>query len=121
MEQINTPLLYPSNKYPESGQDTTVRLFAQLSWYFRREWRRYLGLSPCLSLSRCCNWFRQKWLDCCRWRNRTTLYYRADPDVDATMVLIAVVVYLLRYVWRVFCLVRLINWLLNCVKIITVS
>ncbi|MGQ7149952.1 multidrug transporter, partial [Escherichia coli] len=20
-----------------------MRLFAQLSWYFRREWRRYLG------------------------------------------------------------------------------
>ncbi len=37
----------------------------------------------------------------------------------ATMVLIAVVVYLLRYVCAYCCLVRLINWLLNCVKIIT--
>ncbi len=39
----------------------------------------------------------------------------------ATMVLIAVVVYLLRYVWRVLLFARLTNWLLNCVKIITVS
>ncbi len=121
MEQIKYTLLYPSNKYPESSQDTTRAIIAQLSWYFRREWRRYLGAVACLSLSRCCNWFRQKWLVLLSWRDRTTLYYRADPDVDRHHGLIAVVVYLLRYVWRVLLFGGLINWLLNCVKIITVS
>lgn len=27
-----------------------MRLFAQLSWYFRREWRRYLGAVALLML-----------------------------------------------------------------------
>ena len=27
-----------------------MRLFAQLSWYFRREWRRYLGAIALLAI-----------------------------------------------------------------------
>jgi ATP-binding cassette subfamily B multidrug efflux pump len=27
-----------------------LRLFAQLSWYFRREWRRYLGAIALLAI-----------------------------------------------------------------------
>ncbi len=121
MEQIKYTTSFPSNKYPESGQDTTRAIICSISWYFRREWRRYLGAVALLVLSRCCNWFRQKWLVLLSMACRTTLYYRADPDVDRHHGADSVVVYLLRYVWRILLFGASYNWLSNCVKIITVS
>ncbi len=80
-----------------------VRLFAQLSWYFRREWRRYLGCRLRSSLSRCCNWFPPKVVgivvDGVTEQHFTTgqiLMWIATMGADCRCGL-----FLLRYVWRV--------------------
>ncbi len=109
-----------------------MRLFAQLSWYFRREWRRYLGAVALLVIIAMLQLVPPKVVGIVV-DGVTEQHFTTGQILMwiATMVLIAVVVYLLRYVWRGFiscvtsgaycCLVRLINWLLNCVKIITAS
>jgi len=79
-----------------------VRLFAQLSWYFRREWRRYLGAVALLIIIAILQLIPPK-----------VVGYVVDGVTEqhyttarvmmwiGTLVLTAVVVYLLRYVWRV--------------------
>ncbi|EEX2835354.1 SmdA family multidrug ABC transporter permease/ATP-binding protein [Escherichia albertii] len=79
-----------------------MRLFAQLSWYFRREWRRYLGAVALLIIIAMLQLIPPKVVgivvDGVTERHFTTGQILMWI---ATMVLIAVVVYLLRYVWRV--------------------
>ncbi|HEB1801691.1 TPA: SmdA family multidrug ABC transporter permease/ATP-binding protein [Escherichia albertii] len=79
-----------------------MRLFAQLSWYFRREWRRYLGAIALLIIIAMLQLIPPKVVgivvDGVTERHFTTGQILMWI---ATMVLIAVVVYLLRYVWRV--------------------
>ncbi|EPC0818418.1 SmdA family multidrug ABC transporter permease/ATP-binding protein [Escherichia albertii] len=79
-----------------------MRLFAQLSWYFRREWRRYLGAVALLIIIAMMQLIPPKVVgivvDGVTERHFTTGQILMWI---ATMVLIAVVVYLLRYVWRV--------------------
>ncbi len=79
-----------------------MRLFAQLSWYFRREWQRYLGAVALLIIIAVLQLIPPK-----------VVGYVVDGITEqhytnarvmmwiGTLVLTAVVVYLLRYVWRV--------------------
>ena len=79
-----------------------MRLFAQLSWYFRREWRRYLGAVALLIIIAILQPIPPK-----------VVVYVVDGVTEqhyttarvmmwvGTLVLTAVIVYLLRYVWRV--------------------
>ena len=96
-----------------------MRLFAQLSWYFRREWQRYLGAVALLIIIAILQLIPPK-----------VVGYVVDGVTEqhyttarvlmwvGTLVLTAVIVYLLRYVWRVLLLVRPISWPLSCVKIL---
>lgn len=79
-----------------------MRLFAQLSWYFRREWRRYLGAVVLLIIIAILQLIPPKVVGIVvdgvsqqHFSGKTLMMW------VGTMVLIAVVVYLLRYVWRV--------------------
>ncbi|TDN56030.1 SmdA family multidrug ABC transporter permease/ATP-binding protein [Scandinavium goeteborgense] len=79
-----------------------MRLFAQLSWYFRREWRRYLGAVLLLIIIAILQLIPPKVVgivvDGVTQQHYTTTHIMMWV---ATLALIAVVVYLLRYVWRV--------------------
>ncbi|VED12732.1 ABC transporter ATP-binding protein/permease [Escherichia coli] len=99
-----------------------MRLFAQLSWYFRREWRRYLGAVALLVIIAMLQLVPPKVVGIVV-DGVTEQHFTTGQILMwiATMVLIAVVVYLCVTSGAYCCLVRLINWLLNCVKIITVS
>lgn len=79
-----------------------MRLFAQLSWYFRREWRRYLGAVALLIIIAILQLIPPKVVGIIvdgvtaqRFTTERLLMW------VGTITLIAVVVYLLRYVWRV--------------------
>ncbi|EHQ8140922.1 SmdA family multidrug ABC transporter permease/ATP-binding protein [Escherichia albertii] len=79
-----------------------MRLFAQLSWYFRREWRRYLGAVALLIIIAMLQLIPPKVVGIVV--DGVTEWHFTTGQIlmwIATMVLIAVVVYLLRYVWRV--------------------
>ena len=78
-----------------------MRLFAQLSWYFRREWQRYLGAVALLIIIAILQLIPKVVgyvVD-----GVTEQHYTAARVMMwvGTLVLTAVVVYLLRYVWRV--------------------
>ena len=79
-----------------------MRLFAQLSWYFRREWQRYLGAVALLIIIAILQLIPPKVVgyvvDVVTEQHYTTA--RVLMWVG-TLVLTAVIVYLLRYVWRV--------------------
>ncbi|MBS5155472.1 SmdA family multidrug ABC transporter permease/ATP-binding protein [Escherichia ruysiae] len=79
-----------------------MRLFAQLSWYFRREWRRYLGAVALLVIIAILQLVPPKVVGIVV-DGVTEQHFTTGQILMwiATMVLIAVVVYLLRYVWRV--------------------
>lgn len=79
-----------------------MRLFAQLSWYFRREWRRYLGAVALLVIIAMLQLVPPKVVGIVV-DGVTEQHFTTGQILMwiATMVLIAVVVYLLRYVWRV--------------------
>ncbi|WP_052283848.1 SmdA family multidrug ABC transporter permease/ATP-binding protein [Kluyvera genomosp. 1] len=79
-----------------------MRLFAQLSWYFRREWRRYLGAVSLLIIIAILQLIPPKVVGIVV-DGVTQHHFTAGKLMMwvGTMVLIAVVVYLLRYVWRV--------------------
>ncbi|WP_113640084.1 SmdA family multidrug ABC transporter permease/ATP-binding protein [Escherichia albertii] len=79
-----------------------MRLFAQLSWYFRREWRRYLGAVALLIIIAMLQLIPPKVVGIAV-DGVTERHFTTGQILMwiATMVLIAVVVYLLRYVWRV--------------------
>ncbi|WP_447863718.1 SmdA family multidrug ABC transporter permease/ATP-binding protein [Kluyvera sichuanensis] len=79
-----------------------MRLFAQLSWYFRREWRRYLGAVALLIIIAILQLIPPKVVGIVV--DGVTQHHFTTGKVMmwlGAMVLIAVVVYLLRYVWRV--------------------
>lgn len=79
-----------------------MRLFAQLSWYFRREWRRYLGAVALLVIIAMLQLVPPKVVGIVV-DGVTEQHFTTGQILMwiVTMVLIAVVVYLLRYVWRV--------------------
>ncbi|HEP1895008.1 TPA: SmdA family multidrug ABC transporter permease/ATP-binding protein [Kluyvera cryocrescens] len=79
-----------------------MRLFAQLSWYFRREWRRYLGAVSLLIIIAILQLIPPKVVGIVV-DGVSQHHFTAGKLLMwvGTMVLIAVVVYLLRYVWRV--------------------
>ncbi|MFP5594234.1 SmdA family multidrug ABC transporter permease/ATP-binding protein [Kluyvera sp. 142486] len=79
-----------------------MRLFAQLSWYFRRELRRYLGAVALLIIIAILQLIPPKVVGIVV-DGVTQHHFTAGKVMMwlGTMVLIAVVVYLLRYVWRV--------------------
>ena len=79
-----------------------MRLFSQLSWYFRREWRRYLGAVALLVIIAMLQLVPPKVVGIVV-DGVTEQHFTTGQILMwiATMVLIAVVVYLLRYVWRV--------------------
>ena len=79
-----------------------MRLFAQLSWYFRREWRRYLGAVALLIIIAILQLIPPKVVGIVvdgvsqdhATAQRILLWIGA-------LVLVAIATYLLRYVWRV--------------------
>lgn len=79
-----------------------MRLFAQLSWYFRREWRRYLGAVALLIIIAVLQLIPPKVVGVIV-DGVTQQHYSATQVLMwlGLMALIAVVVYLLRFVWRV--------------------
>jgi len=79
-----------------------VRLFAQLSWYFRREWQRYLGAVALLIIIAVLQLIPPKVVGYVV--DGVTEQHYTNARVMmwiGTLELTAVVVYLLRYVWRV--------------------
>lgn len=79
-----------------------MRLFAQLSWYFRREWRRYFGAIALLAIIAVLQLIPPKVMGIVV-DGVTRQHYTAEKVWMwiGALVLIAVMVYLLRYVWRV--------------------
>ncbi|WP_032696531.1 SmdA family multidrug ABC transporter permease/ATP-binding protein [Raoultella planticola] len=79
-----------------------MRLFAQLRWYFRREWRRYLGAIALLAIIAVLQLIPPKVVGIVV-DGVTRQHYTAEKVWMwiGALVLIAVMVYLLRYVWRV--------------------
>lgn len=79
-----------------------MRLFAQLSWYFRLEWRRYLGAVALLIIIAVLQLIPPKVVGIVV--DGVTAQHFTTGQVlmwVGTMAMIAVIVYLLRYVWRV--------------------
>ncbi len=79
-----------------------MRLFAQLSWYFTREWRRYLGAVALLIIIAILQLVPPKVVGVIV--DGVTEHRLSGQQVLmwlGVMVVIAVVVYALRYVWRV--------------------
>jgi ATP-binding cassette subfamily B multidrug efflux pump len=99
-----------------------LRLFAQLSWYFRREWRRYLGAIALLAIIAVLQLIPPKVVGIVV-DGVTQQHYTAEKVWMwiGALVLIAVMVYLLRYVWRVLLSAPLISWPSSCGKIFTAS
>ncbi|MEX0493392.1 SmdA family multidrug ABC transporter permease/ATP-binding protein [Raoultella terrigena] len=79
-----------------------MRLFAQLSWYFRREWRRYLGAIALLAIIAVLQLIPPKVVGIVV-DGVTKEHYTTEKVWMwiGVLVLIAIMVYLLRYVWRV--------------------
>lgn len=79
-----------------------MRLFSQLSWYFIREWRRYLGAVTLLIVIAVLQllppWVVGVIVDGVTHQNMSARHIMMWIGI---MLLTAVVVYLLRYVWRV--------------------
>lgn len=80
-----------------------MRLFAQLAWYFRREWRRYLGAVVLLIIIAILQLLPPKLVGVIvDGVTRDAMPAATVMKWIGTMLLIAVMVYLLRYVWRIF-------------------
>ncbi|VEB05921.1 ABC transporter ATP-binding protein [Klebsiella pneumoniae] len=79
-----------------------LAIIAQLSWYFRREWRRYLGAIALLVIIAVLQLIPPKVVGIVV-DGVTQQHYTAEKVWMwiGALVLIAVMVYLLRYVWRV--------------------
>ncbi|MGG7733779.1 SmdA family multidrug ABC transporter permease/ATP-binding protein [Klebsiella aerogenes] len=79
-----------------------MRLFAQLSWYFRREWRRYLGAVALLAVIAVLQLIPPKVVGIVV-DGVTKEHYTVEQVWMwiGALVVIAVMIYLLRYVWRV--------------------
>jgi ATP-binding cassette subfamily B multidrug efflux pump len=79
-----------------------VRLFAQLGWYFRREWRRYLGAVALLIIIALLQLIPPKVVGYVVDGVTQGRYHPQDVMMwVGLLVLVAIVIYLLRYVWRV--------------------
>ncbi|WP_058911649.1 SmdA family multidrug ABC transporter permease/ATP-binding protein [Entomohabitans teleogrylli] len=79
-----------------------MRLFVQLSWYFRREWRRYSGAVALLIIIAMLQLIPPRLVGVIVDGVTRDLYTGSQVLMwIGVMILIAVVVYLLRYVWRV--------------------
>lgn len=79
-----------------------MRLFAQLGWYFRREWRRYLGAVALLIIIAILQLLPPKLVGVIIDGVTTkTMSYGVLFAWLGLMIATAIVVYLLRYVWRV--------------------
>ncbi|MEL4015585.1 SmdA family multidrug ABC transporter permease/ATP-binding protein [Dryocola clanedunensis] len=79
-----------------------MRLFAQLSWYFTREWRRYLGAVALLIIIAVLQLVPPKLVGVIV--DGVTSQSLSGQQVLmwlGVMIIIAIVVYMLRYVWRV--------------------
>lgn len=79
-----------------------MRLFAQLGWYFRREWRRYLGAVALLIIIAILQLIPPKAVGIIV--DGVSEQQASSQRIImwiAGLVLVAVVTYLLRYVWRV--------------------
>ncbi|WBM69807.1 SmdA family multidrug ABC transporter permease/ATP-binding protein [Buttiauxella sp. WJP83] len=79
-----------------------MRLFAQLSWYFTREWRRYLGAVALLIIIAILQLVPPKLVGVIV--DGVTQQRLSGSDVlmwIGVILVIAVIVYILRYVWRV--------------------
>lgn len=80
-----------------------MRLFAQLAWYFRREWRRYLGAVVLLIIIAILQLLPPKLVGVIvDGVTRDVMPAATVMKWIGVMLLIAVMVYLLRYVWRIF-------------------
>ncbi|KHN54019.1 SmdA family multidrug ABC transporter permease/ATP-binding protein [Pectobacterium fontis] len=80
-----------------------MRLFAQLSWYFRREWRRYLGAVALLIVIAILQLLPPKLVGVIV--DGVTQHGMSMGEMMTwigVMLITAIMVYLLRYVWRVF-------------------
>ncbi|WLI78814.1 SmdA family multidrug ABC transporter permease/ATP-binding protein [Kosakonia sp. H02] len=80
-----------------------MRLFAQLGWYFRREWQRYLGAVALLIIIAILQLIPPKVVGIVV--DGVTQKHFTHQQVwmwIAVLVVVAVVTYLLRYVWRVW-------------------
>ncbi len=79
-----------------------MRLFAQLGWYFRREWRRYLGAVALLIIIAILQLLPPKLVGVIIDGVTTkTMSYGVLFAWLGLMIATTIVVYLLRYVWRV--------------------
>ena len=79
-----------------------MRLFAQLGWYFRREWHRYLGAVALLIIIAILQLLPPKLVGVIIDGVTTkTMSYGVLFAWLGLMIATAIVVYLLRYVWRV--------------------
>ncbi|MBJ3814827.1 SmdA family multidrug ABC transporter permease/ATP-binding protein [Shimwellia pseudoproteus] len=79
-----------------------MRLFTQLGWYFSQEWRRYLGAVALLILIAVLQLIPPRLVGVIV--DSVTREHASAPQIVmwiGAMVLIAVMVYLLRYVWRI--------------------
>ncbi|MGL9721315.1 SmdA family multidrug ABC transporter permease/ATP-binding protein [Symbiopectobacterium sp.] len=80
-----------------------MRLFAQLAWYFCREWRRYLGAVVLLIIIAILQLLPPKLVGVIvDGVTRDVMPAATVMKWIGVMLLIAVMVYLLRYVWRIF-------------------
>ena len=80
-----------------------MRLFAQLAWYFRREWRRYLGAVILLIIIAILQLLPPKLVGVIvDGVTRDAMPAATVMKWIGVMLLIAIMVYLLRYVWRIF-------------------
>lgn len=80
-----------------------MRLFAQLAWYFRREWRRYLGAVVLLIIIAILQLLPPKLVGVIvDGVTHDAMSAATVMKWIGVMLLIAVMVYLLRYVWRIF-------------------
>ncbi|CAM3361509.1 MULTISPECIES: SmdA family multidrug ABC transporter permease/ATP-binding protein [Yersinia] len=79
-----------------------MRLFAQLGWYFRREWRRYLGAVVLLIIIAILQLLPPKLVGVIvDGMTEKTMSANMLWTWIGVMVVTAIIVYLLRYVWRV--------------------
>lgn len=79
-----------------------MRLFAQLGWYFRREWRRYVGAVALLIVIAILQLLPPKLVGVIV--DGVTRHNISTAEVMqwiGVMLLTAIMVYLLRYIWRV--------------------
>ncbi|MFB6434797.1 MAG: SmdA family multidrug ABC transporter permease/ATP-binding protein [Candidatus Malihini olakiniferum] len=80
-----------------------MRLFTQLAWYFRREWRRYLGAVILLVVIAILQLLPPKLVGMIvDGITRDAMSAETVMKWIGIILLIAVLVYLLRYAWRIF-------------------